>query len=307
MTNRILRLDGRQTRSGASEREARAHSLHIFLSLLPALGIIVFLYLGGLALAGIQSLGYIPAAGMRHLSLDAYRSLFSRPDFLRSLLLTTWVSLASTAISSILAVATALLLRSLLYHEGRRPRWVTVLYQLNLPIPHAVGAIAILLLFSQSGLLARLANAVNLIESPSDFPALVFDRFGVGIILEYIWKTTVFTGVIVLAALESASDEHEAAARSLGAKTWQRFQYVTLPLLRPALVSASVLVFAFTFGGYEVPYLLGQRSISLLPVLAYREYSRVDLAARPEAMAISLLITVVITGAVWLYMRFMER
>lgn len=297
----------RQVIIETAEREAKSRRLRIFVSLLPTLGLIVVLYLGGLLLAGIQSLGYFPAAGMTHFSLDAYKALFNRPDFLHSLLLTTGVSLASTVFSSILALASALSLRGLLARGGRMTRWLGVLYQLNLPVPHAVGAIAILLLFSQSGLLARLSYALHLIESPAGFPALVFDRYGIGIILEYVWKTTVFTGVILLAALEAASSEHEEAARSLGANAWQRFRYVTLPLLKPALVSASVLVFAFTFGGYEVPYLLGQRSTSLLPVLAYREYTRVNLAARPEAMAISMLIALMISCTVWLYMHYTER
>lgn len=278
----------------------------IFLALIPALGLILLLYLGGLILAGIQSLGYIPAAGLTNLSLHAYRSLFRRPDFLSSLWLTAWVSIAATVISSFLAVGAALLLHTLIHHREKRRRWISVIFQLNLPIPHAVGAIAILLLFSQSGLLARISYALNLITEPSEFPEMVFDRYGLGIILEYLWKTTVFTGVTVLAALESTSDEFEATARSLGANAFQRFVYVTFPLIRPALVSASILVFSFTFGGYEVPLLLGQRSVSMLPVLAYREYSRVDLASRPQAMAISLLITGIISCMVWIYMRFME-
>lgn len=300
-------LDGQYTRQARAVNEARRRTLSIFLSLLPAVGLILLLYVGGLVLAVIQSLGYFPAAGLTRLSLDAYRLLFTRPDFLRSLGLTTWVALCSTGVSTLLGLIEALLLRSVLNSAGRRPGWITFLYQLNLPIPHSVGAIAILLLFSQSGLLARLTYAAGWIASPSGFPALVFDRFGIGIILEYLWKTSVFSGIILLAALESASDEHEAAARTLGANTWQRFRYVTLPLLRPALVSASILVFAFTFGGYEVPYLLGQRASSMLPVLAYREYSRVDLTARPQAMAISLFITAVTSAMVWLYMRRMER
>jgi putative spermidine/putrescine transport system permease protein len=220
--------------------------------------------------------------------------------------LTVWVSLCSTVLSTVLGLGAALLLHSLLSRGGRRPGWAAFLFQLNLPVPHAVGAIAVLLLFSQSGLLARLAYTAGWIDSPSGFPALVFDRYGIGIILEYLWKTTVFTAVILLAALESAGEEHQAAARTLGAGPWQRFRYVTLPLLLPALASASILVFAFTFGGYEVPYLLGQRTASLLPVLAYREYSRVDLNARPQAMAISLLIAAITTALVWLYMRRME-
>lgn len=45
-----------------------------------------------------------------------------------------------------LATASALLLRQLLSSKRRRPGWLTFFYQLNLPIPHCVGAIAVLLL-----------------------------------------------------------------------------------------------------------------------------------------------------------------
>jgi len=274
-----------------------------FLLLGPALSIVIVLYLGGLVLAGIQSLGYLPSAGMEDLSLDAYRSMFTRPDIYQSIALTFWVSLASTGLASILSVVTALLLRRALGAFLYGKRWLTFLYQLNLPIPHSVGAIGIFLLFSQSGLLARLAYTVGQITSPSDFPVLLFDPLGIGIILEYTWKTTVFMGVILLATLQSVGEDYEGMAATLGANAWKRFWYVTLPLLRPSLVSSSILVFAFTFGGYEVPYLLGQRSISLLPVLAYREYSRVDLAARPEAMAISMVIVFLISILAGVYMH----
>lgn len=307
MVNSRLGRAWRMRGETAFRGESWKQGLRLAALLGPALGLILALYLGGLLLAGLQSLGFIPAAGMTTLSLDAYRALFSRPDFYRSLLLTTWVSLVSTGMAMILALATALLLRSLLSWARRGKRSLTFLYQLNLPVPHCVGAISILFLFSQSGLLARLAYAGGLIHSPGDFPALIFDPYGIGIILEYIWKTTVFIGVILLASLEAAGDDYVSAASTLGADAWQRFRYVTLPLLRPALLSASILVFAFTFSGYEVPYLLGQRAVAMLPVLAYREYNRVDLAARPEAMALCVFIAAVISGLVWLYMRLVER
>lgn len=52
-------------------------------------------------------------------------------------------------------------------------------------------------------------------------------------------------------------DDHEAAARTLGATRWQAFRHVLLPMLMPALAAASALVFAFAFGAYEVPLILG--------------------------------------------------
>ena len=51
-----------------------------------------------------------------------------------------------------------------------------------------------------------------------------------------------------------------------------------------------MIVFAFTFGAYEVPLLLGASHPQALPVLAWRTYADVDLAARPQAMAMAVII-----------------
>lgn len=273
------------------------------LMLAPALAVVVVLFGGGLWLAVAQSVGYVPAIGRTEFSLEAYQRIFSNPAFGRSLLLTLWIAGASTAVSTLLALTAALTLRRAF--PGKKI--ATFLFQANLPIPHLVGAIGILLLFSQSGFLARLGYAAGLIQAPADFPALVYDPYAIGIILEYVWKSTVFIGVILLAALQSIGEEYEQVAQTLGANQWQRLRYVILPLLRPSLLSASILVFAFTFGAFEVPLLLGTRYPSALPVLAYRFYTDVDLNARPEAMAMSVIIALIITILIALYMRLTRK
>lgn len=278
-------------------------SLKIALLLAPALTVILLFFVGGLVLALMQSVGYMPIIGRYDVSLDAYRAVFSRQEFFLSLALTTWISVVSTAVSIFLAILCALGLRRVV--RGRRI--VTFIFQFNLPIPHIVGAVGILFLFSQSGFLARLAHGGGLINEPADFPALVFDPYGIGIILEYVWKSTVFIGVILLAVLLSLGSAYEDAARSLGASRWQRFRHITLPFLMPAILSSSILVFAFTFGAFETPLLLGQRYPSALPVLAYRSYTDVDLNARPEAMAMSVVIALIIGVFVFAYMQLSRR
>jgi putative spermidine/putrescine transport system permease protein len=280
----------------------RARS-RLILALTPALAVVVLLFLGGWGLGFLQSLGYMPLLGQTQLTLAAYSNLLGRDDFLASLRLTLWIALASTALSSVLAVAGALFLRRLVWGK----RWATFVFQFNLPIPHAVGAVAMLLLLGQSGFLSRLGRLAGLTQAPSDFPALLFDPLALGIILEYSWKSTTFIGIVVLASLLSIGEDYEATAQTLGAGPWQRFRRVILPLISPSLAAAAVLSFAFAFGAFEAPFLLGQRYPSALPVLAYRSYVDVDLNARPEAMAISTVISAVTAAAVLLYMVFIRR
>ena len=75
-----------------------------------------------------------------------------------------------------------------------------------------------------------------------------------------IWKTAPFAALIILAGLQTISDEVYEAASIDGANSWQKFRHVTLPLLWPALLLALLfrtidalrvfdLVFVMTQGG----------------------------------------------------------
>ena len=271
--------------------------LKIALLLSPALAVIGVLFAGGLAAAVAQSLGYMPALGETELSLDAYREVLTGEEFLSSLGLTFYVAASSTAISTVLAVLAALALRR---SSGRIS---SVVFQLPITIPHLVAAVGIALVVSQTGLGARLAASLGLIGEPADFPALLYDRYSVGIILTYVWKEVPFIALVVLASLRGVTAELEDVARTLGAGAWQRFWYVVFPVIAPGVVAASLIVFAFTFGAFEVPYLLGKTYPTILPVMAYNEYRDTDLAARPVAMAINVLVTLVTAAVAAAYLR----
>ena len=275
------------------------HRLKIALLLAPALTVIGVLFFGGLAVGLLRSFNYMPIIGLDDPNLTAYRSLLSSPDIYRSFALTLYIAATSTLIATVLAVATALMLRR--SFPGRAV--ASFLVQLNLTIPHLVGGIGILYLFSQSGSFARLAHEFTLISKPADFPALIFDPYAIGIIVTYIWKEVPFITVITLATLQTLGDDHETVARSLGATRWQAFRHVLLPQIMPGVLAASAIVFAFTFGAYEIPALLGASHPQTLPVMAYRSFTNVDLAARPQAMALAVLIALVSAVMIAAYTR----
>jgi len=293
---------------GASRRERLAgvrlpRGLRIALLLSPALAVVAVLFLGGFALGLAQSFGYLPFLDGWTWSLDAYRALAADPAVRASFGLTLRIALLSTAVSAVLAVAAALLLRA----TARGRRLLTLVFTANLPVPHLVGAVAMLLLLSQSGTVSRLSTAVGATDSTAAFPALTGDAFGWAILAEYVWKEVPFIGVVVLAALSRGVADLEDAARTLGASRWQRLRFVVLPLITPAVLSTSVIVFAFTFGSYEVPFLLGRPFPATLPVVAYQSYTDSDLTARPQAMAISVVIALGVGLLVLAYLRLSER
>ncbi len=260
--------------------------LRTALLLAPAVATLGALFAGGLAIAAWRSLDTPVPFG-------AYRAILADPGFLRSLGLSLWIAAASTALSALIALPLALMLRR--RFAGRGP--LHVLLNLNLTVPHVVGAFGILYLFGQSGLLARLAWHAGLITRPAEFPVLVQDPWAIGILLHYTWKEAPFIALILLARLRAMGDDQAAAARSLGASPWQAFRHVTLPQLLPSLAAAALIVFAFGFGTYEVPLLLGASSPRALPVTAWQAWADTDLAARPQAMAMGL-VTAAVAGLV---------
>ncbi len=258
----------------------------LILMLAPALLLLGGLFLGALGLTLVRSFRYMPALGLTEPDLAAYAALLTSPGFLASLGLSLWIATASTLISAVLALLAALLLRQAFPGRGA----VSFLFQVNLTVPHVVGAIGILYLVSQSGSFARLAHAAGLIAAPGEFPALTHDPLAIGIILQYVWKEVPFITLILLAAMQALGEDHEATARTLGASRWQAVRFVLLPMLMPALVAASALVFAFAFGAYEIPLILGAHAPEALPVLAWRSFTDTDLATRPQAYATAIVI-----------------
>lgn len=272
----------------------------IWLALAPAL-IIVGLLVGVSLVYGVaQSLGLLAIIGTSQLSLDAYRDLWlgtgpAGREFWPALGFSLWISLASTGLATLGALLVAAML-----NQYRRPvdGSTLLMLNLNLAFPHLVWTVALVLLLAQSGLLARIAFAFGLIDAPAQFPVLVRDHYGLGIILHYVSKEIPFLLLIVLAVVRTQGAQYDLVAENLGATFWQRLRYITLPLVLPALAAGSALVFAFVFGAYEVPALLGVRYPRMLAVLALEFFTNPDLNRRTEGMAISLIISLVTLGLV---------
>lgn len=275
----------------------------VALMLAPALLVVGLFFGGGVIQALAQSFGYQPFLPGWSWNTDAYRDMFQDPAVHASWWLTLRVAVLSTPISTALGVAIALGVFRL--PSGRRV--AQGLLQANLAIPHLVGALCMLLLLGQTGVLSRLSHAVGLTASPADFPILTADRFGFGIIAEYVWKETPFIAVITLASLGRGIDELSGAARTLGASARQRLRHVVLPLITPPVASAATLVLAFSATAYEVPSLLGRSYPSTLSVLSYEKFTDADLETRPQAMAIALLLTVLTTVAAAIHLSVSSR
>lgn len=272
-------------------------TLKPYLMVLPMLVFLVGIFLLGLVLGLVESFGYFPAIGLRTFTLEFYEKIFRDPTVLQSLRFSLYTALTSSLLSAALGVLLSWLI---LKTNRRRGRPLPGVYRTPIYVPHVIVALFIFVLFTQSGLLARLLYHLGLLSEMEAFPKLIFDRAGVGIILAYLWKELPFMTYVTYDVFRTLDDRYDAIAGSLGAGPWQKVRYVYLPQIWPAITSGFVMIFSYAFGSYEVPLLLGPTMPRALPVLSYIYYSSVDLREHVYAMACNTLIVVVILATLGL-------
>ena len=272
---------------------------------LPTVLVLLTLFVGGFLFGILQSVGFFSVIDQdeQKISFDAYLAAFQNETVRAGIILTFRVAILSTVLSTLIALAISLMI-------SRTKRFQSALIaitQFNIPIPHVVAATGILLTFSQSGLVSRLTNHFGITDGSSDFPIITNDPFGYGIIMSYLWKEIPFMCVLILSALRGPVTSLDETAKTLGASYGYRLRKIILPYIFPAILSGTIIVFAFSFGSYEVPYLLGEPYPSTVSVVAYQLYTDRDLANRPTAMALATITSVVIGLLVYAYMKLTQQ
>lgn len=271
--------------------------------LAPVLLVEGWLIFAGICTALEQSLGHFPVAGLNGYSLKYYIAILENPDFLRSLAFSFYVAF----VSSVLAVVLGIFLAVLLVHSPRKENFSNYLYRLPIIVPHTIAVLLVLSMLSSSGILPRLFYVLGMTDVEGAFPSLVFDRAGIGVILTYLWKGAPFATFMVYTILKNINPGLFEAALNLGASKWKAFFSVVLPLLKPAIIPSFLFLFAYAFGSWEVPYLIGPTYPRTLPVLAYTYYVSPELSERPYAMAVNIVMVAVSFLLIYIYSKQMTR
>ncbi len=197
-----------------------------------------------------------------------------------------WVAGLSTLLATVGAVGVTMAFR----RSRLTDRLGRALATVALPIPHLVAALLGLWVLGQSGMLARLARAAGLIAGPSAMPALVYDRYGIGLALAITWKELAFLTIVASALLATRAADTEETARTLGAGRWATFRRVTWPVLWRGLAPAVVAVFVFAVGNWEMAALLAPSDPLALPLLLADRAADPDLTRRGDAHVVALLL-----------------
>jgi len=146
---------------------------------------------------------------------------------------------------------------------------------------------------------------LNLGLASLDLPPVQFVGTFQAILVAHVFYNTIIVIRVVGAAWASLDPRLGQAARSLGASPAQVFLRVTLPLLRPSIFAASLLVFLFDFTSYGVILLLGGPKFSTLEVEIYIQ--AMHMLNLPAAALLSLVQLLCTLAFSVLYSRYVTR
>lgn len=228
------------------------------------------------------------------LGVDNYARLANDPSIHAVL----WRTLHLCAIVGGCALLLAFLMAYCwLYSSSRWQRWVELCIFLPFFISVLVRTFGWLVALRNNGLVNSWLQDLGLIDSP-----LALTRNTLGVIIAMVHFMVPFAFFPLLSSMRQIDDRVLLAARGLGASRLRVFISVFLPQTLPGLLGAFIMVFVFCLGFFIIPAILGGGS-----TLMAAEYVFLQMFQTYNwgiGAALCVLMLVLVSGLVWLLMRF---
>jgi multiple sugar transport system permease protein len=251
-------VDAALTRAGATATTARTPLMQskLFLGLLfmlpAAIFLLVFLsYPLGL---GVW-LGFtdtrIGRTGV-FVGLENYQLLWDDSIFWLSVFNTILYTVAASILKFMLGLWLALLLNEHLPFKAI----IRAIVLLPWVVPTVLSAIAFWWIYdTQFSIISWALLELGWISSPINFLGDP-NNARATVILTNVWRGIPFVAITLLAGLQTISPSLHEAATLDGATSWQRFRFITLPMLSPLIAVVMTFSVLFTFTDFQLIYVL---------------------------------------------------
>jgi ABC-type sugar transport system permease subunit len=222
--------------------------------LIPILLVLVVLYIVPMA----QSISYSftdfsgYANDEKFIGFDNYAAIFRDPSMLSALGFTVFYALATTVLVTVFAIPLALVLNQ--RFAGRN--FVRAAY--FFPAIPSVAVLGLVWGFILNPLGSGVLNTViHAATGLGPIPWLSDQTLAqLSTVAVTLWALTGWHAILYLAYLQSIPTDYYEVATIDGASAWQRFRYVTLPMLIPAMTVSQLLLLTNGLKVYDLPFTL---------------------------------------------------
>ena len=163
---------------------------------------------------------------------------------------------------------------------------------------------------SDVGIVNQILLGLHIIKKPLEWLAYGNTAM-ISIVVANIWKGVPFNMILLATALTTLPEDIYEASEIDGANAVQSFFYITVPLLKPAIISVLTLGFIYTFKVFDLVYVMTGggpgSSTEMLSTLAYRysfgEYN----FSQGSAVANILFFMLMLVGMIYIYIVSKEE
>src|SRR5690606_14347548 len=183
-----------------------------------------------------------------------YTTLFRSHD--SGFWLSVFNTLLYTSVASVLKFVLVLWLALILNEHLPFKNFFRAIILLPWVVPTVLSALAFWWIFdSQFSIISWALMEMGLINSPINFSGDPTNARA-SVIAANVWRGIPFVAISLLAGLQTIPVSLQEAASLDGASSWQRFRYVTLPMLTPIIAVVMTFSVLFTFTDFQLIYVL---------------------------------------------------
>lgn len=270
----------------------RLVNLRYGLLLVPLVFLGVFFFYPLISILGVS------LAPEGQLNLGAFTALITSSYYRDTLVFTTGQALLSTLLTIGLALPGAYIF---VRYQFPGKSLLMALATLPFVLPTVVVAASFSALIGPRGLL----NTGLMSFFSLDTPPVQLERTLAIILIVHVFYNYAVALRLISGYWANHNPRMEEAARVLGAHGWRLWWAIRLPLLRPAVLAASALVFIFTFTSFGVVLILGGPRFATLEVEIYRQAT--GLFNLPVAGALALVQIIVMFILMAVYTRLQKQ
>lgn len=186
------------------------------------------------------------------IGLENYELLWDDPVFW----LSVFNTLLYTIVASIAKFALGLWLALLLNNHLPFKAFFRAIVLLPWVVPTVLSAIAFWWIYdAQFSIVSWALMQIGLIDAPINFLGDSTNARA-SVIAANVWRGIPFVAISLLAGLQTIPQSLHEAATLDGATPWQRFRYITLPMLTPIIAVVMTFSVLFTFTDFQLIYVL---------------------------------------------------